>query len=52
MNSWKRTILVILALITIFSLVEITASNDATMDGHVNHEGDIIPAPEGGYPKE
>lgn len=111
MKSWKRTILVILALITILSLllsacelidngngnrdndsgkgnnkdkddgngsgnnkgnstspdkitichktgsaknpyVEITVSKDATMDGHANHEGDIIPAPEGGCPKE
>jgi hypothetical protein len=31
---------------------EITVSNDATMDGHSTHEGDIIPAPEGGCPTE
>jgi len=32
--------------------VEITISNDATMDGHATHEGDIIPAPESGCPTE
>lgn len=106
MRSWKRTIFVILALITILSLVlsacelidngndnsdddngngkdkdkakdngnnknkegkitichktgsaknpyvEITVSDDATADGHASHEGDIIPAPEGGCPAE
>jgi len=32
--------------------VEITVSDDATADGHTNHEGDIIPAPAGGCPTE
>ena len=32
--------------------VEITVSNDATTDGHATHQGDIIPAPEGGCPAE
>ena len=32
--------------------VEITISDEATMDGHATHEGDIIPAPEGGCPSE
>ena len=104
MKSWKRTLFVILAVLTVLSLilsacepidngndnsddnngkgkdnnkgndkengkdkdgkitichrtgstknpyVEITVSDDATKDGHANHEGDIIPAPEGGCP--
>jgi hypothetical protein len=32
--------------------VEITVSNTSTMDGHSTHEGDLIPAPEGGCPSE
>ncbi|HKI54461.1 MAG TPA: hypothetical protein VJ987_10085 [Anaerolineales bacterium] len=32
--------------------VEITVANDALNDGHSTHEGDIIPAPEGGCPTE
>lgn len=32
--------------------IEITISDDATKDGHASHEGDIIPAPEGGCPAE
>lgn len=30
--------------------VEITVSADATTEGHGTHEGDLIPAPEGGCP--
>jgi hypothetical protein len=30
--------------------VEITVSADATANGHGTHEGDLIPAPEGGCP--
>ena len=96
MKPWKRTLFIVLALITILSLifsacelidngngnsdnsngngkgkdkegrvtichktgiaknpyVEITVSNNATADGHATHEGDIIPAPEGGCPAE
>ena len=102
MKSWKRTLLMILVVITVLSLllsacgpidngngnrndknkdkgngdnkekvvntdkvtichktgsaknpyVEITVANDALNDGHSTHEGDIIPAPEGGCPTE
>jgi hypothetical protein len=30
--------------------VLISVANNATRDGHANHEGDLIPAPEGGCP--
>jgi hypothetical protein len=30
--------------------VEISVSNDAVKEGHGTHEGDLIPAPEGGCP--
>ena len=32
--------------------VEITVSNNVTTDGHANHEGDLIPAPDGACPTE
>ena len=106
MKTWKRTLFIILAVITILSLVlsacgpidgsrqdndkdkdkdngqgnnkdkpdkpdnpnkttichktgstknpyvEISVASDALNDGHSTHEGDIIPAPEGGCPTE
>lgn len=32
--------------------VQISVANDALKDGHGAHEGDIIPAPEGGCPEK
>ncbi|OGY38637.1 MAG: hypothetical protein A2418_00020 [Candidatus Brennerbacteria bacterium RIFOXYC1_FULL_41_11] len=31
--------------------IEITVDDDGAYNGHINHEGDIIPAPAGGCPK-